>query len=96
MAHNSFKPGSRTPELAPSRANLPLLSPSRGNLPPFCSKVLANCVFEEDFDLDADYYCTDQIPRQESETGQELQFTCRTIFIYKRSSFNPLMGQSYV
>ena len=70
MAHNSFKPGSRTPELAPSRANLPLLSTSRANIPPFYSRVSANCELEEEFDLDSDYFCTDKIPRQEEEKGQ--------------------------
>ena len=71
MAHNSFKPGSRTPEFKPSRANLPLLSRSRANVPPFCSRVSANCVLEEDLDLDANYYCTEQIPRLETKRGQE-------------------------
>ena len=61
MAHNSFAPGSRTPEIAPSRANLPLLSTSRANLPLFCSKVLANCDFDED-DYDRDNNkCQNQI-----------------------------------
>ena len=90
MAHNSFSPGSRTPELAPTRANLPLRSTSRTNVPPFCSRVSDNCVFEEDFDLDTDYYCIDQISRREKERGQ---FLCRTI---QKVIFNLLMGQSYV
>ena len=70
MAHNSFAPGLRTPELAPSRANLPLSSTSRANVPSFFSKVSANCDFDDDFDdLDVGYYCTEIIPRRETKLG---------------------------
>ena len=70
MAHNSFAPGSRTPEIAPSRANLPLLSTSRANVPLFCSKVLANCDFEEDdYDLDNNN-CQNQIEIKNREKGE--------------------------
>ena len=69
MAHNSFSPGLRTPDLAPSRANLPLLSASRANVPFFCTKVTANCDFEDDSDLDIGYYCTEIIPRKAIKQG---------------------------
>ena len=72
MAHNSFSPGLRTPDLAPSRANLPLLSASRANVPFFCTKVTANCDFEDDSDLDIGYYCTEIIPRRAIKQGLKI------------------------
>ena len=72
MAHNSFSPGLRTPDLAPSRANLPLLSASRANVPFFCTKVTANCDFEDDSDLDIGYYCTEIIPRKAIKQGLKI------------------------
>ena len=72
MAHNSFAPGLRTPELTPSLANLPLRSASRANVPFFYSKVTANCEFEDDSDLHIGYYCTEVIPRKELKRGAQI------------------------
>ena len=72
MAHNSFSPGLRTPDIAPSRANLPLLSASRSNVPSFYSRVTANCEFEDDSDLDIGYYCTEVIPQNKLKRGAAL------------------------
>ena len=80
MAHNSFSPGLRTPELAPSRANLPLLSASRANVPLFCTKVTENCDFEDYSDLDIGYYCTEVIPKNAIKRGLQI-FSCRTILV---------------
>ena len=99
MAHNSFSPGLRTPELKPSRANLPLLSTSRANVPYFYSKVNANCDFEDDPSLDIGFYCTDIIPKKQIDRGAltgVLYLICQKSFFLMGLLLHLLKGLHYL